>query len=38
MHRHTKGLTVEEINDLAIYFSQQKRVTAQTPPNQRLAE
>jgi len=38
MHRHAKGLTVEEINDLALYFSQQKRVTALTPPNQRLAE
>ena len=38
MHRHAKGLTVEEINDLAVYFSQQKRVTALIPPNQRLAE
>lgn len=38
MHRHAKGLTVEEINDLAVYFSQQKRVTALTPPNQKLAE
>ena len=38
MHRHAKGLTVEEVNDLAVYFAQQKRVTALTPPNQRLAE
>ena len=38
MHRHAKGLTPEEINDLAVYFSQQKRVTALIPPNQRLAE
>jgi cytochrome c553 len=38
MHRHAKGLTVEEINDLAVYFAQQKRETALTPPNQRLAE
>ncbi len=38
MHRHAKGLTVEEINDLAVYFAQQKRVTAITPPNKRLAE
>jgi cytochrome c553 len=38
MHRHAKGLTVEEINDLAVYFSQQKRVTAFSPPNQKLAE
>jgi cytochrome subunit of sulfide dehydrogenase len=38
MHRHAKGLTVGEINDLAVYFSQQKRVTALMPQNQRLAE
>lgn len=38
MHRHAKGLTTEEINDLAVYFSQQKRVISLTPPNQRLAE
>ena len=38
MHRHAKGLTVEEINDLAVYFAQQKRVTALIPPNQTLAE
>ena len=38
MQRHAKGLTVEESNDLAIYFAQQKRVTALIPPNQRLAE
>jgi cytochrome c553 len=38
MHRHAKGLAVEEINDLAVYFSQQKRVTALTPPNQALAQ
>ena len=38
MHRHAKGLTVEEIDALAIYFSQQKRVTALIPPNQTLAE
>ncbi len=38
MHRHAKGLTVEEINDLAVYFSLQKRVTALIPPNQKLVE
>lgn len=38
MHRHAKGLTVEEINDLAVYFAQQKRITAFIPPNQRLAK
>ena len=26
MHHHAKGLTVDEINQLAVYFSQQKRV------------
>jgi cytochrome c553 len=26
MHRHAKGLTLEEIQQLAIYFSQQKRM------------
>lgn len=36
MHRHAKGLSVEEINALAVYFSEQKRVTALTPPNQVL--
>ena len=38
MHRHAKGLTVGEINDLAVYFAQQKRITAFIPPNQRLAK
>ncbi len=38
MHRHAKGLTVEEINDLAFYFAQQKRITALNPPSERLAE
>ena len=38
MHRHAKGLTVEEINDLSVYFGQQKRITALIPPNQQLAE
>lgn len=38
MHRHAKGLTVEEINDLAVYFSQQRRVDGLAPPNQQLAE
>lgn len=28
MHHHAKGLTADEINDLAVYFSQQERVTA----------
>lgn len=38
MHRHAKGLTVEEINDLALYFSQQKRIDGLKPPNQKWAE
>jgi cytochrome c553 len=36
MHRHAKGLTVGEIEQLATYFSQQKRVTAVLPNNQTL--
>lgn len=27
MHHHAKGLNVDEINQLAVHFSQQKRVT-----------
>jgi sulfide dehydrogenase cytochrome subunit len=30
MHHHARGLTVEEINQLATYFSKQKRID--TPP------
>lgn len=37
MHRHTKGLTLDEIDQLATYFSQQKRVTA-TQPNQQTLD
>jgi cytochrome subunit of sulfide dehydrogenase len=36
MHRHAKGLTVDEIDQLATYFSQQKRGNAEYPPNQIL--
>ncbi len=36
MHRHAKGLTVDEIDQLATYFSQQKRVTAALPNQQTL--
>lgn len=36
MHRHAKGLTVDEIDQLATYFSQQKRVTATLPNQQTL--
>jgi cytochrome c553 len=28
MHHHAKGLTVDEINQLAVHFSQQKRTVA----------
>ena len=38
MHRHAKGLTVEEINALAVYFSEQKRVSALIPPSQLLEQ
>ena len=36
MHHHAKGLNVDEINQLAIYFSQQKPVASQTPKSQAL--
>lgn len=36
MHRHAKGLNVDEINLLADYFSRQKRVPSQTAPQQTL--
>ena len=34
MHRHAKGLTPEEIEQLAAYFSEQKRVQAFVPQSQ----
>lgn len=36
MHRHAKGLQVDEINELAAYFSAQKKVPAISPAPQRL--
>lgn len=36
MHRHAKGLTVDEINDLAQYFALQTRGSATLPPSQQL--
>lgn len=36
MHRHAKGLNVDEINLLAAYFSQQKRTPSQAPKAQVL--
>ncbi len=36
MHHHAKGLNVDEINQLAVYFSQQKRVASQLPQPQAL--
>ena len=36
MHRHAKGLNVDEINLLADYFSRQKRVPSQAPQPQTL--
>ena len=36
MHHHAKGLNVDEINQLAIYFSQQKPVASQAPKSQTL--
>jgi len=34
MQRHAKGLTAEEIEQLATYFSQQKRIPGRLPPAQ----
>ena len=34
MQRHAKGLTAEEIGQLATYFSQQKRIPGRLPPAQ----
>ena len=36
MHRHAKGLNIDEINLLANYFAKQKRITSQAPPSQTL--
>ena len=36
MHHHAKGLNVNEINQLAVYFSQQKRITNTSPKPQTL--
>lgn len=36
MHRHAKGLTIDEIDHLADYFSKQKRVSTPAPISQRL--
>jgi cytochrome c553 len=38
MHRHAKGLSNQEIEDLAEYFSKQKRQTVQTIPSQHLSK
>ena len=36
MHRHAKGLNIDEINLLANYFAKQKRIASQVPPSQTL--
>ena len=36
MHRHAKGLTIDEINVLADYFSKQKKITASSLKPQTL--
>ena len=38
MHHHAKGLHADEVDLLALYFSQQKRVTAPTLKSQVLKE
>jgi sulfide dehydrogenase cytochrome subunit len=36
MHRHAKGLNIDEINLLANYFARQNRVSSKKPPSQAL--
>ncbi len=36
MHRHAKGLNLDEINQLAIYFSEQKRTSSLMPKTQMM--
>jgi len=36
MHRHASGLSLEEINQLADYFSHQKKIKRQMPATQTL--
>jgi cytochrome subunit of sulfide dehydrogenase len=36
MHRHAKGINIDEINLLADYFSKQTRVSSQVPKSQTL--
>ena len=36
MHHHAKGLTVDEINQLAVYFSQQKHIVTTALKSQTL--
>ena len=38
MHRHAKGLTTQEINDLADYFATQARQVNTLPPAQKLVK
>lgn len=36
MHHHAKGLNIDEINLLAVYFSQQKQILSISPKSQLL--
>ncbi len=38
MHHHAKGLTMDEINLLALYFSEQKRITHAIPQSEQLKD
>lgn len=38
MHHHAKGLTEEEIHSLAVYFSEQPRVTRTAPKSEQLKD
>jgi cytochrome c553 len=36
MHRHAKGLNLDEINQLAVYFFEQKRTPSMMPQTQKM--
>lgn len=36
MHRHAKGLNLDEINQLAVYFFEQKRTSSMMPQTQKM--
>jgi hypothetical protein len=36
MHRHAKGLNLDEINQLAVYFFEQQRTSSAMPKTQMM--